>query len=53
MRLPESHDELMDLMLGGTLSNEKLLEIAKSHSHLDFEQSELLGFRHGDEPDRD
>ena len=37
MKLPETHEELMEMMLGGKLTNEELLAIAKAHAHRDWE----------------
>jgi hypothetical protein len=37
VKLPETHDELMEMMLGGKLTNDELLELAKAHTHRDLE----------------
>ena len=37
MKLPETHEELMEMMLGGKLTNDELLELAKAHTHRDLE----------------
>lgn len=35
VKLPETHEELVDILVGGNASNEHLLEIAMAHSHRD------------------
>lgn len=37
VKLPETHEELMEMMLGGKLTNDELLELAKAHTHRDPE----------------
>ena len=36
MKLPGTHEELMEMMLGGKLTNDELLELAKAHTHRDW-----------------